>query len=70
MCQAGREAGSRALLHTVSMSSDDDYDRNPVGFLGWLRNRKGLAWIVIIGLVLLTVGGSAILFFVQQAAGQ
>lgn len=50
------------------MSSDDDYDRNPVGFLGWLRNRKGLTWIVIIGLVLLTVGGSAILFFVQQAA--
>lgn len=45
---------------------DDDYDRRPVGFLGWLRNRKGLTWLVIIGLVLLTVGGSAILFFVQQ----
>lgn len=50
------------------MSDDDDYDRNPVGLFGWLRNRKGLAWLVIIGLVLLTVGGSAIVFFAQQAA--
>lgn len=53
--------------HTVCMSSDDDYDSRPVGFLGWLRHRKGLAWIVIIGLVLLTVGGSALLFFAQLA---
>ena len=51
------------------MSDDDDYERNPVGVFGWLRNRKLLTWIVIIGLILLTVGGSAILFFAQQTAG-
>jgi hypothetical protein len=47
---------------------DDDYDRNPVGFLGWLRNRKAIVWVVIIGLILLTVGGTTIVFFVQQVA--
>jgi len=47
------------------MTDDDDYDRRPVGFLGWLRARKGLAWIVIIALVVLTVGASAIVFIVQ-----
>ncbi|MDF1477476.1 hypothetical protein PYV02_00080 [Leifsonia sp. H3M29-4] len=44
--------------------SDDDDDR-PVGFLGRLRNMKAIAWIVIIGLVLLTVGASTILFILQ-----
>ncbi len=47
------------------MSDDDDYDARPVGLLGWLRNRKTLTWIVIIGLLALTVGGSAIIFFAQ-----
>jgi hypothetical protein len=48
------------------MSDDEDYDRNPVGFFGWLRNRKAIAWIVIIGLILLTVGGTAVVLFLQN----
>ena len=52
------------------MTDDDDYDRRPVGFLGWLRNRKALTWIVIIGLVALTLGGTAILFTAQAILGQ
>jgi len=47
------------------MSDDDDYDRNPVGLFGRLRNMKLLTWIVIIGLVALTLGGTAILFIAQ-----
>jgi hypothetical protein len=46
----------------------DDNDIGPVGFLGRLRSKKAIAWIVIIALVLLTVGASTILFFVQLAA--
>ena len=45
--------------------SDDDYDRNPVGFLGWLRNRKGLVWIVIISFLVLTLGASTVAFIIQ-----
>lgn len=47
------------------MSDDDDYDTRPVGLFGRLRNMKALTWIVIIGLLALTVGGSAILFIFQ-----
>lgn len=47
---------------------NDENDTSPVGFLGRLRNMKAIAWVVIIGLVLLTIGASAILFFVQLAA--
>ena len=50
------------------MSDDEDYARNPVGFLGWLRNRKGLVWLVIIALIVLTVGASTIAFIVQAIA--
>lgn len=49
------------------MSDDDDYERNPVGLFGRLRNQKALTWVVIIGLVALTIGGSAIVFFFQTA---
>ena len=48
------------------MSDDDDYENHPVGLFGRLRNMKALTWIVIIGLVALTVGGSAIVFFFQS----
>jgi hypothetical protein len=48
--------------------SDDD-DTRPVGFLGRLRNMKAIAWVVIIGLVLVTVGASTILFFIQFGVG-
>lgn len=47
---------------------DDESDTSPVGFLGRLRNMKALAWVVIVGLVLLTIGASSILFFVQLAS--
>ncbi len=43
--------------------SDDD--TRPVGFLGKLRNRKALVWIVIIALLVLTVGASTIAFIIQ-----
>ncbi len=49
----------------MSDADDDDYDRNPVGLFGRLRNMKALTWIVIIGLLALTVGGTAILLIAQ-----
>ena len=50
------------------MSDEEDYETNPVGVFGRLRNMKALTWIVIIGLLLLTVGGTALIFFVQGLA--
>ena len=44
------------------MSKDDD--TSPVGFMGKLRNMKGLTWLVIISLLILTLGGTLILFLV------
>jgi len=44
---------------------DDDYGHRPVGFLGNLRGMKGLTWVLIIGVVALTVGGAALLFLLQ-----
>lgn len=43
--------------------SDDD--TRPVGFLGKLRNQKVLTWVLLIGLVALTVGGGTIIFLIQ-----
>jgi hypothetical protein len=40
-------------------------DSRPVGFLGKLRNMKVLTWVLIVGLLALTIGGSAILFILQ-----
>lgn len=40
--------------------SDNDDDSRPVGFLGKLRNAKVLTWVLIIGLLALTIGGSTI----------
>ena len=48
------------------MSDDEDYETNPVGVFGRLRNMKALTWIVIIGLLALTIGGTAILFIFQS----
>lgn len=42
--------------------SDDDYDDRPVGFLGRLRSAKPLAWLLIIGLVGITVSGATAIF--------
>jgi len=43
----------------------DDYDNEPVGFLGKLRNKKVIAWVVIIALVVLAVGAGTIIALVQ-----
>jgi len=43
----------------------DDEDNSPVGFLGRLRNKKVLAWVVIISVLVLTVGASTVAFIVQ-----
>jgi hypothetical protein len=42
-------------------------DSRPVGFLGKLRNMRVLTWILIIGLLALTIGGSTILFLIELA---
>jgi hypothetical protein len=39
--------------------SDDD--NSPVGFLGRLRSAKLLAWLLIIGLIGVTVSGATVL---------
>lgn len=41
------------------MSDDDD---RPVGFLGKLRSMKAITWVLIIGLVALTLSGTTLLF--------
>lgn len=43
----------------------DDYDPRPVGFLGKLRNRKAITWVVIIALIVLTVGAGTIVAIIQ-----
>lgn len=48
--------------------SDDD-DTSPVGFLGKLRNMKGLTWVLIVALLALTLGGSSILFVLGLSGG-
>ncbi len=46
--------------------SNDDYDTGPVGFLGKLRGKKTLTWVLIIGLALITVGGSSLVLLFQR----
>lgn len=40
-------------------------DDEPVGFLGKLRNRKAITWVVVISLIVLTVGAGTIVAIVQ-----
>ena len=47
------------------MNGDDD--NSPVGFMGRVRNMKVLTWVLIVGLVALTVGASTVLFVIQFA---
>ena len=48
------------------MSNDDDeYDDRPSGFIGRLGHARTLAWIVIIGLVALSVGAISVVFALQ-----
>jgi hypothetical protein len=39
-----------------------DHDERPVGFMGRVRNMKVLTWLLIVGLVGLTIGGTSLLF--------
>jgi hypothetical protein len=39
-----------------------DHDERPVGFMGRVRTMKLLTWVLILGLVGLTVGGTTLLF--------
>lgn len=39
-----------------------DRDDRPVGFLGRLRSMKAITWVLILGLVALTFGGTTLLF--------
>lgn len=45
--------------------TEDDEDTSPVGFLGRLRTFKALTWILIVGLLALTVGGTTIFVLFQ-----
>jgi len=39
-----------------------DHDDRPVGFMGKVRTMKLVTWVLIIGLVGLTVSGTTLLF--------
>jgi hypothetical protein len=48
------------------MSDDDnDYEDRPTGFIGRLGRARTLAWIVIIGLVALSIGAISVVFALQ-----
>ncbi|MGV8969924.1 MAG: hypothetical protein ACOH1J_05695 [Microbacteriaceae bacterium] len=44
------------------MNDDFEEETGPVGFMGKLRGLKVITWLLIIGLVALTVGGTSVLF--------
>lgn len=44
------------------MTPSDEDDNRPTGTLGRLSGAKVLTWIVIIGLVAMTVGAASLLF--------
>ena len=48
------------------MSDDSDDDR-PAGFISRLGRARGLAWIVIIGLVALSIGAISLVVILQNA---
>ncbi|MEN9620571.1 MAG: hypothetical protein RL499_764 [Actinomycetota bacterium] len=39
-----------------------DHDDRPVGFLGKLRSMKLITWVLIIGLIGITLSGTTLLF--------
>lgn len=39
-----------------------DHDERPVGFMGRVRTMKVLTWVLILGLIGLTVSGTTLLF--------
>jgi len=50
------------------MSNDDDeYENRPSGFIGRLGHARTLAWIVIIGLVALSIGAISVVVLLQNS---
>jgi hypothetical protein len=43
----------------------EEEDNTPVGFMGRLRDKKVLTWVVIISFLALTVGASTVAFVIQ-----
>jgi hypothetical protein len=45
---------------------DDDFDGRPIGFMGKIRSGgKGLAWVMILSLVVITFGATSLMFLFQ-----
>jgi hypothetical protein len=44
---------------------NDHEDNSPVGTMGKLRSKKILVWVTIVSLLILTLGGTIILFVLQ-----
>lgn len=44
-----------------------DHDERPVGFMGRVRTMKVLTWVLILGLIGLTVSGTTLLFVLLNA---
>lgn len=47
----------------MNAQDEDDYSE-PTGTLGRMRNMKVVTWLVIIGLIALTIGAASFLFAV------
>jgi hypothetical protein len=47
-------------------NDDDDYEHRPSGFIGRLGQARTLAWIVIIGLVALSIGAISVVVVLQN----
>ena len=48
-------------------NDDDDFDDRPSGFLGRLGRARTLAWVVIIGLVALSIGAISVVVVLQNS---
>lgn len=48
------------------MNDDPEYDR-PTGFIGRLGRARALTWIVIIGLVALSIGAISVVIVLQNS---
>ncbi|MFB2582300.1 hypothetical protein ACEXQD_13715 [Herbiconiux sp. P15] len=49
------------------MTNDDDYDERPSGFMSRLGRARALTWIVIIGLIALSIGAISVVIVLQNA---
>lgn len=46
---------------------NDEYDDRPTGFMGRLGKARALTWIVIIGLVALSIGAISVIIVLQNS---